>query len=351
MEGLSDQENLLQLMSLNISGNGNGVSYGSEDDPNHHSLMEAGRIINQPNALPLPSWTHFPKAPHNYVESLAENSTFLENATGADMLETITSPICSIKSVYGISEMQRELLFNDLGKSCDYESADPFLSVDALKVRFQNPHNEVESAHRFTSFQQQILAQQNHSSLTQEPNENNWNVSQLHPKVTITPSFHQSKRRSSGSRQRASAVDRDRRVRIAERLRALQERLPNSVEGNQATVMEDTIDHIKFLQLQLKHGNSKFGGVYILVVIYSKVKSTTQELSRSRLGGQSTSSPFVFLEGFGHYVLNGQMTNEPLEEMMGKLLEMNPSAASQLLESRGLYMMPMSLAEDLNQAS
>ncbi|KAJ0053890.1 hypothetical protein Pint_03361 [Pistacia integerrima] len=327
MEGRSDQENLLQLMSLNISGNGNGVSYGSEDDPNHHSLVEAGRIINQPNALPLPSWTHFPKAPRNYVESLADNSTFLENATGADMLETITSPICSIKSVYGISEMQRELLFNDLGKSCDYESADPFLSVDALKVRFQNPHNEVESAHRFTSFQQQILAQQNHSSLTQEPNEDNWNVSQLHPKVTVTPSFHQSKRRSSGSRQRASAVDRDRRVRIAERLRALQERLPNSVEGNQATVMEDTIDHIKFLQLQLK------------------------ELSRSRLGGQSTSSPFVFLEGFGHYVLNGQMTNEPLEEMMGKLLEMNPSAASQLLESRGLYMMPMSLAEDLNQAS
>lgn len=135
MEGRSDQENLLQLMSLNISGNGNGVSYGSEDDPNHHSLMEAGRIINQPNALPFPSWTHFPKAPRNYVEFLADNSTFLENATGADMLETITSPICSIQSVYGIPETQRELLFNNLGKSCDYESADSFLSVDALKVK------------------------------------------------------------------------------------------------------------------------------------------------------------------------------------------------------------------------
>ncbi|KAJ0053274.1 hypothetical protein Pint_02339 [Pistacia integerrima] len=164
MEGRSDQENLRQLLSLNISGNGNGVSYESEDDPNHHSLMEAGRIINQPNALPLPSWTHFPKAPRNYVEFLADNSTFLESATGADMLETITSPICSIQS--------------------------PFLSVDALK--------------------------QNHSSLTQEPNEDNWNVSQLHPRVTITPSFCQSKRRSSGSRQRASAVDHDRRVQIAE---------------------------------------------------------------------------------------------------------------------------------------
>ncbi|XP_044501486.1 transcription factor bHLH7-like isoform X2 [Mangifera indica] len=317
MEGQSEQENLLQLMSLNIGGNCSGLSYGPEDYPNQQSLMEARRISSQPNALPLHPWTNFPKAPRSYVEFLADNSTFLENATGADMLETITSPICSTQSDFCVFQTQRELLINNLGKACDYELADSFLSMDALKVRFQNPPNEVESAHRFTSFQQQILAQHNHTLLTQEPYEDNCNVSQLQPRVTKTSSFRQSKGRSSGSRQRASAVDRERRVRISERIRALQEQLPNSVEGSQATVMEDTIDYIKFLQLQLK------------------------ELTRSRLGGQSASPPFVFLE----------MTNEPLEEMMGKLLEGNPSAASQLLESRGLYMMPMSLVEDLHQSS
>lgn len=44
------------------------------------------------------------------------------------------------------------------------------------------------------------------------------------------------------------------------------------------------------------------------------------------------------------------MLNEPLEEMMGKLVEENPAAAAQLLESKGLFMLPLSLAEDLRQA-
>lgn len=44
------------------------------------------------------------------------------------------------------------------------------------------------------------------------------------------------------------------------------------------------------------------------------------------------------------------MLNESLEEMMGKLLEENPSAAAELLEIKGLFMMPMHLAEGLRQA-
>lgn len=41
------------------------------------------------------------------------------------------------------------------------------------------------------------------------------------------------------------------------------------------------------------------------------------------------------------------MINEPLEEMMGKLLEENPLAAVQLLELRGLYLMPIDLTNGL----
>ena len=57
------------------------------------------------------------------------------------------------------------------------------------------------------------------------------------------------------------------------------------------------------------------------------------------------------LQGYGHYVLHEQMINEPLEEMMGKLLEINPSAATHLLESRGLYMMPRSLVDGLHRVT
>lgn len=44
------------------------------------------------------------------------------------------------------------------------------------------------------------------------------------------------------------------------------------------------------------------------------------------------------------------MLNEPLEEMIGKLLEEHSAAASELLESKGLVLLPMDLVEDLRQA-
>lgn len=44
------------------------------------------------------------------------------------------------------------------------------------------------------------------------------------------------------------------------------------------------------------------------------------------------------------------MLNEPLEEMVGKLVEEHPAAASQLLESKGLFLLPITLVEDLGQA-
>lgn len=48
-----------------------------------------------------------------------------------------------------------------------------------------------------------------------------------------------------------------------------------------------------------------------------------------------------------HYSLYDGLMNRPLEEMIGRLLEVNPFAATQLLESKGLFMMPIGLAEGL----
>lgn len=48
-----------------------------------------------------------------------------------------------------------------------------------------------------------------------------------------------------------------------------------------------------------------------------------------------------------HYLPYDGLMNRPLEEMIGKLLEVNPFAATQLLESKGLFMMPIALAEGL----
>ena len=105
------------FMSSNFCGNANDDSHGPGSDPNQHFAVAAGNGGNQSNALPLPWRTYCQKAPPNYVDFLAESSTFLEHATGADILETITSPTGGGQSGYGVSEIQTELLFSNLG-SC-----------------------------------------------------------------------------------------------------------------------------------------------------------------------------------------------------------------------------------------
>ncbi|KAH9676362.1 bhlh domain-containing protein [Citrus sinensis] len=283
-------------MSSKFDGNANDESHGLGYDLNQPFVAEAGWDGNQHNSLPLPQWPYSWKAPRSYIDLIAESSTFLENAIGADMLECITSPVGGAHSVYGgpeiqrellfnnlgnpcghtppygVSEIQKELLFNNLGNACGHAPAYPFFDLDASKVRFQNPYDVVESQNsNFMFFPQQILSQvdanishQNQTLWRQEPYEE-CNVSQLYP-----------------------------RTRRAERIRASQELLPHSVEGGHAAVVDDTIDYIKFLQSRVK--------------------------------------------GYGHYILNEQNTNEPFEEMVAELPKMNPSAARQLLESSGLYL-------------
>lgn len=366
MEGQSDQQKFQWLMLSNFDGNANDESHGPGYDLNQPFVAEAGWYGNQHNSLPLPQWPYSWKAPRSYIDLIAESSTFLENATGADMLECITSPVGGGHSVYGGSEIQRELLFNNLGNpcghtppygdseiqkellfnnlgnACGHAPAYPFFDLDASKVRFQNPYDVVESQNsNFMFFPQQILSQvdanishQNQTLWRQEPYEE-CNVSQLYPRVTVAPSIYLSKQRSrvASASYRASRIpfsaiaetnvstpilngptNMCRKTRRAERIRALQELLPHSVEGGHAAVVDDTIDYIKFLQSQVK------------------------EPSQSGFECQPTSDPFVFLEGYGHYILNEQNTNEPFEEMVAELPKMNPSAARQLLEGSGLYL-------------
>ncbi|XP_047324370.1 transcription factor LRL2-like [Impatiens glandulifera] len=128
--------------------------------------------------------------------------------------------------------------------------------------------------------------------------------------------FSSRSRGGSSSARKAGTMDQQRRARIDERLEALQELLPSPKEGGQASVLDDIIDHIKYLQFRIK------------------------DLSQNRLAGEPSSYPFVFLEGYGHYTTQDNMLNEPLEELIGKLLEVNPLSVSELLQTRGLAIMP-----------
>nr|QJQ51214.1 bHLH transcription factor bHLH32.1 [Gardenia jasminoides] len=263
------------------SSNNNNVCYNMPEEADHSHYLNfaaaaaSNHTIPQHASTTIPSWPCCQRTPQIYVHFLAEN---------------------------GASQVQKEMLpySNSTGSS---GFTTPEASFDM--TGYKRPHTEGVPPSNLSVLGYQIPSQNSYESYG--------------PAATDSPSTVP----SSISRQKAATADRRRRLRISEGVEALQQLLPHSREGGKASVLDDIIDHIKYLQFQVK------------------------ELSQSRLGGESSSTPFILLEGHGHFLLHDQMQNEPLEEMMGKLLEVNPLAATQLLESRGLIVMPMSLAEGL----
>ncbi|KAG2693633.1 hypothetical protein I3760_08G105000 [Carya illinoinensis] len=328
-ESGTGNDNPLNLVSTNFGGKANEVSHLPEDDPAQNFILSDGKCGNQIIALPLAEWIETPRLCHNYVDYLTESSTFFPKASSEDMVQSIPSSVGGIHSVLGgVSKIQSDIMYDNFGMAPASKPVGSLPDMDTSKVWFLRPHDEGGPGNKSISKQCQIHVQhqtlqnscKNHTSWAQELVGHDDNVSQLDPGNVTTPGFPPKSLRRKG----AMATDRNRRLRIGERINALQDLLPYSAEGGQASVLDDIIDYIKYLQLQIK------------------------DLSRSRLGGESSAEPLVFREGYGHY-LSQQVLNEPLEEMVGKLLEENPIAAAQLLESKGFFIMPIDLAEGLCQ--
>ncbi|KAJ7972819.1 Transcription factor bHLH69 [Quillaja saponaria] len=241
------------------------------------------------------------------------------------MLQSICSPVGSTPALSGVTETQKNMFYCDARKACGPKPADSSIDIDVPKqILSWTPDNQCDQADKLSRTQHHILTE-NHASWPQESIGHNYNVSLHHTRETVAAPGSSSKQQPSLSKQKSIATDRQRRERISEKLNALHELLPHPAEGGQASVVDDIIDHVKHLQLQIK------------------------ELSQRKLGGESTAIPLVFREGYGHYI-NQQMSSEPLEEMMAKLLEEHPMTAAQLLETKGLFLLPIALVEDLSKA-
>ncbi|WZZ00751.1 hypothetical protein YC2023_073079 [Brassica napus] len=143
--------------------------------------------------------------------------------------------------------------------------------------------------------------------------------SQLHGQCKYVPSWQ-----SNQSNCKSYTTERERKQRIDDNIKALAKLLPHEVkEDSSEVILNEIVDHVKLLQLEMK------------------------ELSLNRLGGEPISHPMTFIEGFGHYIHHEEMMTKPLEEMMEDLLANDPDAAARLLESKGLYLMPLSSVQDL----
>lgn len=128
-----------------------------------------------------------------------------------------------------------------------------------------------------------------------------------------------------------SIAERLRRERIAERMKALQELVPSCNKTDRAAMLDEIVDYVKFLRLQVK------------------------VLSMSRLGGAGAVAqlvadvPLSSVEGDGIEGGNSQAawdkwSTDGTEQQVAKLMEEDVGAAMQLLQSKALCIMPISLA-------
>lgn len=130
-----------------------------------------------------------------------------------------------------------------------------------------------------------------------------------------------------------SIAERLRREKIADRMKNLQELVPNSNKTDKASMLDEIIEYVKFLQLQVKVlSMSRLGAAGAVVPLITDGQAEgSNGLSFSMSAGQGIDfSPSADQIAF--------------EQEVVKLMESNVTMAMQYLQSKGLCLMPVALA-------
>ncbi|KAE8708139.1 Transcription factor bHLH7 [Hibiscus syriacus] len=161
--------------------------------------------------------------------------------------------------------------------------------------------------------------------------------------ATVAPSPHPPTMRPRVRARRGQATDphsiaeRLRRERIAERIRALQELVPNVNKTDRAVMLDEIIDYVKFLRLQVKVlSMSRLGGAGAVAPLVTDIPLSSVE-DGSGEGGRSQPAWEIW-------------SSDGTERQVAKLMEENVGAAMQFLQSKALCIMPISLATAIHHA-
>ncbi|KAI3754498.1 hypothetical protein L1987_54282 [Smallanthus sonchifolius] len=144
-----------------------------------------------------------------------------------------------------------------------------------------------------------------------------------------------------------SIAERLRRERIAERMKSLQELVPNANKTDKASMLDEIIDYVKFLQLQVKVlSMSRMGGVAAVAPLVADISTEggpdgVQAAAGGAAGRSSNGTP-------------SSSTNDTMtvaENQVVKLMEEDMGSAMQYLQRKGLCLMPISLATAISTAT
>nr|WQQ41800.1 bHLH58 protein [Camellia japonica] len=145
-----------------------------------------------------------------------------------------------------------------------------------------------------------------------------------------------------------SIAERLRRERIAERMKALQELVPNANKTDKASMLDEIIDYVKFLQLQVKVlSMSRLGGA-------AAVGPLVADMSSEGGGGDCIQASGGGRGGNGTQTASTSNNNDSLtvmEHQVAKLMDEDMGSAMQYLQGKGLCLMPISLATAISTAT
>ncbi|OEL33664.1 Transcription factor bHLH69 [Dichanthelium oligosanthes] len=138
-----------------------------------------------------------------------------------------------------------------------------------------------------------------------------------------------------------------RRERIAERMKALQELVPNANKTDKASMLDEIIDYVKFLQLQVKVlSMSRLGGAAGVSPLVANMSSE----GNGSANGTSDSGDGNAANG-GSNGENGGSSLKVTEQQVARLMEEDMGTAMQYLQGKGLCLMPISLASAISSAT
>lgn len=133
-----------------------------------------------------------------------------------------------------------------------------------------------------------------------------------------------------------SIAERLRREKISDRMKNLQELIPNSNRTDKATMLDEIIEYVKFLQLQVKVlSMSRLGATEAVVPLLteSQTESSGGLLLSPRSAGKQQAEP---------------RDGAAFEQEVVQLMENNMTTAMQYLQSKGMCLMPIALASAIS---
>ncbi|KAJ1258400.1 hypothetical protein BS78_10G072700 [Paspalum vaginatum] len=136
-----------------------------------------------------------------------------------------------------------------------------------------------------------------------------------------------------------SIAERLRREKISDRMKNLQDLVPNSNKADKASMLDEIIDYVKFLQLQVKVlSMSRLGAPGAVLPLLT-------ESQTEGCHGQPLSDP-TNVQG----LMDAQESEDTFafEEEVVKLMETSITSAMQYLQNKGLCLMPVALASAIS---